>query len=424
MKLLIVLILIISLFFNNINCNLLGKSLSKSNQVAPLISSVFTLLITNDGDIDYLNVYINGNFTNENTGGGNGKKNENMIINFNGNEIKDYKYQHDAKNGSISTDLILFSLYGDNIKSGNVSITYGNGLKSNEMSFQLKSFVSRIKKPNTTGGLLELIGNFYFLNDSSRVNSKVFITTSKQQQQQQQEKEKKEECQIISIDNSKIKCFIDSNLNKISNFGEKFQIKISNIYNFQNESSLEFSFAPISIDSVYGIDRTNQCQITIIGKNFDNKLTDSSINQLSINIKQSDNSFRNCSKPILSTNSVLICNLDKSSNYKQPTIIGDEIFINGKSLFYIDIVNQDSKKNNNNNNDNSDQVNNDESRKTSDEVHKLILTVIILSSILIFIFIVVLIVLIFRKTYPNDSNNRDYFKLMYCSNELDETTFN
>ncbi|KAM9996503.1 hypothetical protein ACTFIY_002662 [Dictyostelium cf. discoideum] len=417
MKLLIVLILIISLFFNNINCNLLGKSLSKSNQVAPLISSVFTLLITNDGDIDYLNVYINGNFKNENTGGGGGKKNENMIINFNGNEIKDYKYQHDGKNGSISTDLILFSLYGDNIKSGNVSITYGgaNGLKSNEMSFQLKSFVSRIKKPNITGGLLELIGNFYFLNDSSRVNSKVFITTSSSKQE-------KEECQIISIDNSKIKCFIDSNLNKISNFGQKFQIKISNIYNFQNESSLEFSFEPISIDSVYGIDRINQCQITIIGKNFDNKLTDGSIDQLSISIKQSDNSFRNCSKPVLSTNSVLICNLDKSSNYQQPTIIGDEIFINGKSLFYIDIINQDSKKNNNN--DNNDQVNNDESRKTSDEIHKLILTVIILSSILIFIFIIVLIVLIFRKTYPNDSNNRDYFKLMYCSNELDETTFN
>ncbi|KAM9988394.1 hypothetical protein ACTFIZ_012136 [Dictyostelium cf. discoideum] len=411
MKLLIVLILIISLFFNNINCNLLGKSLSKSNQVAPLISSVLTLLITNDGDIDYLNVYINGNFTNENTG----KKNENMIVNFNGNEIKDYKYQHDSKNGSISTDLILFSLYGDNIKSGNVSITYGNGLKSNEMSFQLKSFVSRIKRPNTTGGLLELIGNFYFLNDSSRVNSKVFIINPNKQQQ----------CEIISIDNSKIKCFIDLNLNKINNnFGEKFQIKISNIYNFQNESSLEFSFAPISIDSVYGIDRINQCQITIIGKNFDNKLTDGPIDQLSISIKQtSDNSFRNCSKPILSTNSVLICNLDKSSNYQQPTIIGDEIFINGKSLFYIDIINQDSKKNNQDN-DNSDQVNNDESRKTSDEIHKLILTVIILSSILIFIFIVVLIVLIFRKTYPNDSNNRDYFKLMYCSNELDEATFN
>ncbi|KAN0009917.1 hypothetical protein ACTFIU_007227 [Dictyostelium citrinum] len=423
MKLLIVLILIISLLFNNINCNLLSKSLSRSNQIAPLISSVSTLLITNDGDIDYLNVYINGNFTNDNTGG---KKSDNMTVTFNGSEIKDYKYQHDGKNGSITTDLILFSLYGDNIKPGNVSITYGNGLKSNEMSFQLKSFISRIKTPDTTGGLLELIGNFYFSNESSRVNSKVFIIgLNKQQQLQQhqyQQQQQKEECQIISIDNSRIKCFIDSNLNRISNLGDKFQIKISNIYNFQNESSLEFSFSPISIDSVYGIDRINQCQITIIGKNFDNKIANGgSINQLSIHIKQNDNSIRNCSKPVISTNSVLICNLDRSSNYpQQPTVIGDELFINGKSLFYIDNINQDSKKNNNQSNNN----NNDEGRKTSDEIHKLILTVIILSSVLIFIFIVVLIVLIFRKTYPNHSNNSDYFKLMYCSNELDETTFN
>ncbi|KAK5578342.1 hypothetical protein RB653_008012 [Dictyostelium firmibasis] len=409
MKFLIILIIIISIFFNNVNCSLLGKQVisSKTNQ-PPLISSVLTLLITNDGDIDYLNVYVNGNFSKENTGG---KKNEDMTLTFNGNEIKDYKYQHDGKNGSIDSDLILFRLYGDNIKSGNVSIIYGNGLKSNEMSFQLKSFVSQIKRPDTTGGILELIGNFYFLNDSSKTNSKVFIDSYKQQ--------KKQECQIISIENSKIKCFIDSNLNNIGNpDGDKFQIKITNIYNFLNESSLEFSFAQISIDSTVGIDRINQCQITILGKNFDNKVNFNDLmNPSSIYIKQNDNSLRNCSKPILITNSVLICNLESSSSFQ--TTIGDELFINGKSLFYIDNINQDSKKNNQNDNQNEDN-----GRKTSGEIHKLILTVIILSSILIFIFIIVLLVLIFRKTNPNNINSRDYFKLMYCSNELDETTYN
>ncbi|EGC35714.1 hypothetical protein DICPUDRAFT_78609 [Dictyostelium purpureum] len=354
------------------NCN--EFDINKSNK-SPIITSVESQLITEDST-PHLNVYVNGIFS---------QKKMNLTVFLNDEVIENIKYQHDNNKNNSSPDSVSFKLYREDIVPGNITLEYSDTeFKSNKMPLELDSITYRTQKPDVTGGVLTIIGNYYYVNYTAV--PKVQIG--------------KKECQVLQYDNAQIKCLVDSS------FGSGDIIEIGNVYNYQNKT-LEFQFKAPTIDRVLNVDRIQESVITIIGKNFNEK----QLEELKIYVKEdSSNTQRDCSKAILITNSVIICNLNKSLSH---TSKGDTLFLmlnNAKTpsadFNLMTIENQQDKTPNKESNDIIDS-------------NKYLLLAIIIPTLVVFIFTIVLIIFIFKKR-----NQSSYFNLMSCnSNELQETSY-